>query len=299
MKYCFLVPAYKARFFDEALCSILQQTYRDFEVLVSDDCSPEDLKQIVDKYNDSRVKYRRNEVNIGAENLVNHWNLLLNLTDAEYIIMASDDDVFNAKYLESIDNLVNLFPEVKVFRPRICHIDDSGNVISEEQLSSQFMSLQTFLRSWSSMELYTGVPYYVFERKSLLEQGGFEFFPYAWFSDDATVIKQVSIRGIAVTKDILFSLRRSYYSISSYKDIHSLKGKVVAAQQFFSFLNSFKKYLPLELFESMKRYIQYTSKSEFCLAGKPFGLIPYLWLNSGYAPLIWKLSLLKIWICKS
>ena len=55
-KYTFLVPSYKASFFEEALESIKNQTYPDFKVIVSDDCSPENLKPIYDKVcgNDTR-----------------------------------------------------------------------------------------------------------------------------------------------------------------------------------------------------------------------------------------------------
>lgn len=45
-KYTFLLPAYKPDFFEVALRSIKSQTYSDFKVLVSDDCSPHDLKSI-------------------------------------------------------------------------------------------------------------------------------------------------------------------------------------------------------------------------------------------------------------
>ena len=40
MKYTFLLPAFKATYFREALESIKNQTYRDFKVIVSDDYEP-------------------------------------------------------------------------------------------------------------------------------------------------------------------------------------------------------------------------------------------------------------------
>ena len=41
MKFSFLVPAYKSCFLKEALLSILSQSYEDYEIIVSDDASPE------------------------------------------------------------------------------------------------------------------------------------------------------------------------------------------------------------------------------------------------------------------
>ena len=66
-RYTFLLPAYKARYLREAIKSILDQTCHDFNLIVSDDCSPEDLKSIVDEFaGDPRLTYRRNERNIGG-----------------------------------------------------------------------------------------------------------------------------------------------------------------------------------------------------------------------------------------
>lgn len=47
-KYTFLLPAYKGRFLDEMLRSIQGQTYTNFKVIISDDCSPEGLIATVD-----------------------------------------------------------------------------------------------------------------------------------------------------------------------------------------------------------------------------------------------------------
>ena len=96
IKYTFLLPAYKPQFLEEALLSIKNQTYTDFCVIVSDDCSPFELKPIYDKVcaGDSRFSYRRNEENMGGKSLVSHWNLLVEMCETEWLIMASDDDVY-------------------------------------------------------------------------------------------------------------------------------------------------------------------------------------------------------------
>lgn len=48
-KYTFLLPAYKTAFLEEALSSIQSQTYKDFTVIVSDDCSPQPVKEVFDR----------------------------------------------------------------------------------------------------------------------------------------------------------------------------------------------------------------------------------------------------------
>ena len=215
MKYTFLLPAFKARFFEEALGSILAQTYCDFEVIVSDDCSPEDLKSIVDKFADPRVKYRRNEKNIGAEHLVDHWNLLLGLTDAEYIIMASDDDVYDPRYLEEMDRLARKYPEANVVRPLIRIINAEGRTTFEEQYpGKERLDVNEFLELWGTERLMSGVPYYVFKAEALKKSGGFVDYPYAHFSDDATVVSGIIGYNLVISDRISFSFRQSGANIS-------------------------------------------------------------------------------------
>ena len=143
VQYTFCLPAYKADYFEEALRSIQKQTYHDFKVIVSDDCSQEELKPKFDKVSgtDSRFVYRRNTENIGGKNLVKHWNLLVDMCETEYLILASDDDIYDSSFLENIDGLVRKYPECDVFRARVRRVDENCDVIRrdacyEERLST-------------------------------------------------------------------------------------------------------------------------------------------------------------------
>lgn len=234
-KYSFLLPAYKVSFFEEALGSILGQTYTDFNVIVSDDCSPEDLKSVVDKFNDSRVSYRRNEKNIGAEHLVDHWNQLLDMTDAEYIIMASDDDVYDSRYLEEMDRLVNLYSEINVFRPRLRLIHGDGKEFWREKVldECEVIDRKKIISLIVTEKFVSGIPQFVFKRQALVDMGGFVYFPFAWFSDDATV-EFLSANGLALSTQILFSFRYSGLSISTRRIVsdNEWKGKLFSTAEY-------------------------------------------------------------------
>lgn len=68
MKISVLMPAFNAEMFlREAVDSILNQTFGDFEFVIVDDCSTDATRQILEEYadRDSRVKLFRNEVNRG------------------------------------------------------------------------------------------------------------------------------------------------------------------------------------------------------------------------------------------
>src|ERR1700757_2148167 len=62
----FVVLCYKlAHLLPECLNSILSQSFGDFEVLIMDDCSPDNTEEVTKSFRDPRVKYVRNAQNLG------------------------------------------------------------------------------------------------------------------------------------------------------------------------------------------------------------------------------------------
>ena len=63
----FVVPCHKlAHWLPDCVASILSQTCRDFEVLIMDDCSPDNTSEVARSFQDPRVRYIRNETNLGT-----------------------------------------------------------------------------------------------------------------------------------------------------------------------------------------------------------------------------------------
>lgn len=217
-KYTFLLPAYKAKFLNEALQSIQNQTYTDFKVLISDDCSPEDLHTICLPYlEDKRFEYQRNKENIGGNNLTDHWNLLLSKTDSEYIILACDDDLYSPLFLEEIDKLSTKYPQTDIIRARVARIDPEGDIYQKDGVYEEFTNHLEFIADRYDEKDIWCIGNYVFKREPLITSGGFVKFPLAWCSDGATAIK-MSKKGAANTHMILFSIRWSGISISSIQE---------------------------------------------------------------------------------
>lgn len=218
IKYTFLLPAYKTKFFVEALESIKNQTYRNFVCLVSDDCSPEDLKSIFDDIvgEDSRFTYRRNAENMGGKSLVSHWNFLVDFCDTEFLIMASDDDVYELDFLEEVNNLTETYPEIDLVRARVNSIDENGNVLNCDGLFANYEDRMQFLRSHFSDDNMKCLANHVFRTAVLKKKGGFHETPLGWYSDQITAIK-LADNGCANTSDVLFHFRYSTQNISGAK----------------------------------------------------------------------------------
>ena len=123
MKFSFVMPSYKVRYMKLAIDSILRQSYEDFELVIINDASPEDMDGLVDLYHDSRIVYLKNEKNIGGFDLVKNWNRCIQYAKGDYLILASDDDIYGGDFLLEINNLINQYGSVDLFRARVERID--------------------------------------------------------------------------------------------------------------------------------------------------------------------------------
>jgi glycosyltransferase involved in cell wall biosynthesis len=110
-KVTFIIPCYKlARLLPECVNSILAQTYRDFEILIMDDCSPDETPQVAASFSDPRVKYIRNATNLRH---LNNYNKGISLARGEFVWLISADDVLRRPYiLERYMEVMERHPEV-------------------------------------------------------------------------------------------------------------------------------------------------------------------------------------------
>jgi len=118
-KVSFIVPCYKlGHLLAECVESILMQTYRDFEVLIMDDCSPDNTPVVARSFKDLRVKHIRNEPNLGH---LKNYNKGIGLSQGEYIwLISADDSLRSAQILERYVELMEKNPRVGyVFCPAI------------------------------------------------------------------------------------------------------------------------------------------------------------------------------------
>ena len=105
--FSILIPAYKSMFIKECIQSILNQTYTNYEIIVVNDASPENIDSIISEIHDDRVKYFKNKFNCGAVNVVDNWNICLKHASGEYVICMGDDDKLLPNCLEEYYNLIN------------------------------------------------------------------------------------------------------------------------------------------------------------------------------------------------
>ena len=97
-EFSIVIPVYNRRdLLIQAVDSCLCQTISDFEVVVSDDGSSEDLRSVVETFRDSRISYYRNDARLGATR--NHQQAV-SRAQGEYVITLNSDDLVLPSCLE-------------------------------------------------------------------------------------------------------------------------------------------------------------------------------------------------------
>jgi len=232
----FILPAYKRRFLKAAIESILSQTFRDFELVVVDDASPENLKEIVDEFHDSRLSYFRNDANIGGKNLVAAWNVAMEHAKGEWCVLASDDDVYSPRFLEVMLGLLEKHQKCDLAHARIGYVDAEGRFLRPGEQRIEFETQVQFVYSKGVARFSQCAPDFIFRRSALVEAGGFVEFPLAWFSDDATWMK-LAKNGVCCSSEMLFFCRLSGESITTKPGY--LEKKIEAAEMFRDWFRAF------------------------------------------------------------
>lgn len=125
------LPVYNGeRYLAAALDSLLAQTHQDFELIVSDNASTDRTEQIARDYaaRDPRIRYSRNETNIGAPR---NYMRAFHLASGEYFRWANYDDLSGPEFLERCIEVLDRDPSVVLAYPKTKVIDAEGHVISD------------------------------------------------------------------------------------------------------------------------------------------------------------------------
>ena len=215
MKYTIAIPAYKATFLKECIDSILVQTYTDFELIIVNDASPENIDEIVSSYSDNRIRYYKNEKNFGAVDVVDNWNKCLSFARGEYIMIMGDDDKLMPNYLDEFNRLIHVYPGLGVYHCRTKEIDENSQFRTILQNQPEWESVYDLMINRLLRGRVTFISDFVYNTNLLRQNGGFFKLPLAWASDDITSYIVAKETGIAHTNACVFCYRRHSTSITS------------------------------------------------------------------------------------
>jgi len=237
--FSILIPAYKREFLSEAIESCLSQTYKQFEIIIVDDNSPEDLLSIVRPYlNDERIHYYRNTKNCGAINVVDNWNICLNYSKGDFVICMGDDDRLLPCCLNEYAHLINDYPDINVLHGWTEIIDEKGDFLRITVPRPEWEDVYSVIWNRWLWRADQFIGDWCFRRELLFKSGGFVKFPLAWGSDDVTAVMCANNGGVVNTNKICFQYRVNNSTITNSSNaIHKMEAIVEQRQWFDEFLS--------------------------------------------------------------
>ncbi|WP_138498493.1 glycosyltransferase family 2 protein [Nostoc sp. PA-18-2419] len=95
-----IIPTYnRPEYLKQAITSAVEQTYRNIEIIVSDNCSLENPQAIVTSFDDSRIRFWRHQQNVGM--LANQQHAF-KMAQGKYVASLHDDDMWNQDFLAKL-----------------------------------------------------------------------------------------------------------------------------------------------------------------------------------------------------
>lgn len=141
-----------AKYIQEQLDSILNQTIQDFELIICDDCSTDDTWNIVERYSaeDNRIRIYRNDKNLGFRK---NFEGIIPRCKGEFVAFCDQDDVWLPNHLEIL---------LKNIEGR--DASSANAEIINEDGSSKGFSLKDFtrLKYWPNNPLDQAYPYFYY-----------------------------------------------------------------------------------------------------------------------------------------
>lgn len=145
------MPVYNGEnYVEDAIESILDQTFEDFELLICDNASTDATEEICRNYakKDERVRYVRNRWNVGGGP---NASRVMQLSRGEFFKLMNHDDVCRPTFLERCVAELDEHPEAVAAYPMTIDIDEHGTVVREFAPRPEFESPDPVIRAWEAL----------------------------------------------------------------------------------------------------------------------------------------------------
>lgn len=191
------MPVYNGeQYIKEAIDSLLSQTFKNFELIISDNCSTDETANICKEYErtDHRVKYIRQERNIGPSA---NFEFVFKKSSCSYFMWAAHDDKWDPNWLEVL--LSDIKPDDLGIRGTPITIDENGNILRTTHISS-FMKGEVIKAFWDEEKNAKAFYWYaLFNRANLIKANLTLLDESVYGADSALIVHLVQYGNLRTT----------------------------------------------------------------------------------------------------
>jgi len=219
------MPAYNAgKYIEQAIQCILNQTYTNWELLITDDASTDNTNEIIKKYalKDSRIKCFQNETNTGY---LKTWNKLIKNAEGDFITFLDADDFCTSDRISVLYNYLQENPDIKIVGSNIYLVSEEGERIGSKEYP---VSTEIINKSLLSPKFpFCGSA--VMIRKEVYQKtGGYrEYFDRLGWEDHDWLIRCCTIFKAANIDKCLYSYRNTPDSVTRSIQLQDYKKLII------------------------------------------------------------------------
>lgn len=262
-----LMPVYNAAaFLKESIESILSQTFADFEFIIINDGSTDHSEQIIIAYKDPRIRYIKNETNLGLVHSLNHG---LKISQGLYIARMDADDIAVNKRLQLQVHFLQNNHTIHMVGSFIEEFNANGVVklrkypVSPKEIRWQLIKSTTFAH-----------PAVMF-CKSLITGGDFYYNSAYYTSEDYELFTRLALKyNLANIPIPLIKYRLHQDQVSTSKRVEQLKMRNIVKQKYIASL------LYIQSQSLLNRCFLFYTNAPALSLGALLKLFPFLFLKS-------------------
>jgi glycosyltransferase involved in cell wall biosynthesis len=247
------IPAYNhPAFLKKCLKSIVSQTYSNFEVIITDDSTHDELSKIVTEFNDDRIKYDKNATPLGSPK---NWNYCISLAKGDLIKILHHDDWFvsDSSLREYVDYFIK-YPNTD-FAFSQCYNVSSTNIVIHaisNKLASKIIKKPLLLLFAN----FIGAPSNIIFTKEISERLSFNQ-KSSWYVDVIFYIEVLAAgRNVKyINKPLVNITTESQFQVTnSISGLKKTNEAIYVFEMFNSVYTDFKLLTYLQLLDIFSRY---------------------------------------------
>jgi len=257
------IPTYNQPvFLQQAIESVLEQTYVDFELIIVDDCSTDHTESVVKSFSDVRIRYYKTERNLRPPR---SWNYAARLALGSYFTLLPHDDIWAKNFLYEMLKIIEYDKSVAFVQCNFHGININSIKINESSnLNDINFSNGIEALEWHIKNLRCNPAALLFDLNKMRNEG---FWREDYWDDWALIIRLAYKHGFSYTSKVYSFVRSHEHNLSNILAKEGRPGALYVIDQLFDI---FSKTLPhtTQTLSVFMREIRFLSTSIFITSVK-------------------------------
>ncbi len=198
-----VIPLYnKKPHIKRSVCSVLNQSYQNFELIVVDDGSSDGSLDELKNINDKRLKVFKQE-NAGVSSA---RNLGIKKSNADYVAFLDADDEWSILFLENICEMYRLFPDKGMYATAYKLVDDNMEILKVIKKEEEIFKIEDYFQEFIDLKAPVNDSSATVIKKDLLFTVGLYPEDMKNFEDWTVSFKVALIEDVIYTQKVLSSV---------------------------------------------------------------------------------------------